>query len=131
MTYFQPAKRGKGMEGVKQRIGNKGEALAAEWLAASGFEILHRNWRTGRYEVDIIAVRAGVLHFIEVKTKRSTRYGHPEQQVGRRKVRHLVEAGCRYISADRRWRRIRFDILAVQLYTDRPTEFLLIEDIYL
>jgi len=119
------------MEGVKQRIGNKGEALAAEWLAASGFEILHRNWRTGRYEVDIIAVRAGVLHFIEVKTKRSTRYGHPEQQVGRRKVRHLVEAGCRYISADRRWRRIRFDILAVQLYTDRPTEFLLIEDIYL
>lgn len=119
------------MEGVKQRIGRKGEDLAAGWLEARGFEILHRNWRTGRYEVDIIAVQEGVLHFVEVKTKRSRRYGHPEQQVGRQKLRHLVEAGCRYIAADRRWRRIRFDILAVQLYTDRPTEFLLVEDVYL
>lgn len=119
------------MEGVRQRIGGKGEALAAAWLTERGFEVMHRNWRTGRYEVDIIACREGILHFIEVKTKRSSRYGHPEQQVGKRKLQNLVNAGCRYIEADRRWKRIRFDILAVQLYTDRPTEFLLIEDVYL
>lgn len=119
------------MQGVTQRIGGKGEDLAAAWLTEQGFEVLHRNWRAGRYEVDIIATREGVLHIIEVKTKRSTRFGHPEQQVGRKKLRHLIDAGCHFMETDNRWKRIRFDILAVELYTNQPTAFLLIEDVYL
>lgn len=108
-----------------------GEALAAAWLQDKGYEILHRNWRTGRYEIDIIACREGVLHFIEVKTKRSSRYGHPEQQVGRKKLRHLIAAGTEYIARDRRWKRIRFNILSIRLYAGVPPDYFFIEDVYL
>ncbi len=49
-------------------FGKKGEALAVEWLIKKGFEVLHCNWRHGRYEVDIIARLDDVYHFIEVKS---------------------------------------------------------------
>ena len=45
----------------KKIIGAKGESLAADWLKEQGFEILHRNWRIGRFETDIIASKDGRL----------------------------------------------------------------------
>lgn len=119
------------VKGSRQKVGAIGEALAAAWLQDSGFEILQRNWRAGRYEIDIIACREGVLHFVEVKTKRSTRYGHPEQQVGRQKLRHLIAAGTAYIHCDKRWKRIRFDILSIRLFAGAPPAYFFIEDVYL
>ncbi|MBM3443270.1 MAG: YraN family protein [Bacteroidetes bacterium] len=119
------------MKGSRQRVGAIGEALATAWLLESGYEILHLNWRTGRYEIDIIAARQGVLHFVEVKTKRSARYGHPEQQVGRKKLRHLIAAGTEYIARDKRWKRIRFDILSIRLFAGAPPTYFFIEDVYL
>lgn len=47
-----------------------GEEAAARWLLDHGFTLLHRNWRQGHYELDIVAARKGTLHFIEVKTRR-------------------------------------------------------------
>ena len=50
--------------------GREGELLAANWILQRGFQILERNWRHRRYEVDIIALKNDTLHIIEVKTKR-------------------------------------------------------------
>ena len=50
-------------------IGARGEEIATEWLRARGYMIVSRNWRDGRYEVDIIAQRGFSLHFVEVKTR--------------------------------------------------------------
>jgi putative endonuclease len=48
-------------------FGKAGEEMAAEWLCQRGFQLLALNWKSGRYEVDIVASREEVLHFIEVK----------------------------------------------------------------
>ncbi|MCE2835018.1 MAG: YraN family protein [bacterium] len=111
-------------------IGAKGEELAADWLKMQGFDILHRNWRTGRFETDIIATREGRLHFIEVKTRRSDRYGLPERQVDRKKLDRMIDAGSEYIRRHPQWRWIRFDIIAVRLYENAPAQIDHIEDLY-
>ena len=56
-----------------QHTGRQGEEAAARWLLDHGFTLLHRNWRQGHYELDIVAARKGTLHFIEVKTRRNRR----------------------------------------------------------
>ncbi|MBR4534542.1 MAG: YraN family protein [Bacteroidaceae bacterium] len=50
-------------------FGKWGEDVAANYMQEHGFEILARNWRHERKEIDIIAQRAGVLYFVEVKTR--------------------------------------------------------------
>ena len=70
-------------------------------------------------------------HFIEVKTKRTARFGNPEDQVDSRKLRHMIDAGTIYIALEPVWRWIRYDILAIKLYKGLPPEYLLIEDVYL
>lgn len=68
-----------------QKLGQQGEELAVQYLQEKGYTILHTNWRFKFIEIDIIASRNNTLHFIEVKTRRSTRYGQPEESVGIKK----------------------------------------------
>ena len=71
-------------------LGKYGEQLAADFLANRGFSILHKNWRHGHREIDIIAVKDKTLHFIEVKTRRNTNFGYPEEGVNRKKIIYLI-----------------------------------------
>ncbi|HZE83852.1 MAG TPA: YraN family protein, partial [Puia sp.] len=71
-------------------FGKKGEDLAQAWLVEKGFEVLHRNWRMKRCEVDIIARYRGIYHFIEVKSGQSDGYGHPEERVSKKKIRNMM-----------------------------------------
>jgi putative endonuclease len=111
--------------------GKKGEALAASYLQQQGFTVLHSNWRHERYEIDIIASREEVLHFIEVKTRQSLSFGLPEESVTYQKIRHIVTAGvafqCQYPS----WKRVQYDVLSIVLVDEQPPEYLFIEDVYL
>ena len=66
-------------------FGKAGEQMAAEWLEQRGFQLIFRNWKHGRYEVDIIASREDVLHFIEVKSRHDDLFGKPEDKVDRKK----------------------------------------------
>jgi putative endonuclease len=61
--------------------GDEGEELAAIHLKKKGYTILERNWRFKRWEVDIIASQGKFLHFFEVKTRRSNRFGNPEGRI--------------------------------------------------
>lgn len=110
-------------------LGKMGEKLASRYLREMGFSILHQNWRTGHCEVDLIAVRNNVLHFIEVKTRRSTRFGYPEAGVTPRKLDALARAATEFQHQYPEWKMIQFDILSIMLQADGTEEFLLIEDI--
>lgn len=96
-------------------IGRYGEQIAAEWLVANGFSIMHANWRYGRKEIDLIATKSGTLHIIEVKTRRGKDFGPPEEQVTRRKLKYLQEAAAAYQEEFPQWRKIQFDILSIIL----------------
>ncbi|MGB8192908.1 MAG: YraN family protein [Chitinophagaceae bacterium] len=111
-------------------LGAKGEQLAEEYFNGLGYTILHKNWRNGRYEIDLIAEKKGILHFIEVKTRRSHKFGYPEDDVDRTKLRYLIIAGDNFVQQNPKWKRIQFDILAITIVGETP-QYLLIQDVYL
>lgn len=112
-------------------LGKLGEQLAAEHLAAAGYRILHRNWKAGRKEVDIIAERGGVVVFVEVKTRSSTYFGTPEEAVGWKKEAHLRKVAEGWLE---RYgggvKDIRFDILSIFAVPGRAPEILHLEDVF-
>lgn len=113
------------------QTGNTGESMAAQWLPGKGFCILHQNWRHSNLEVDIIAEKENVLHFIEVKTRRTRKFGHPEDNVDKKKIQNLIDAAEEYLYQNPQWKRIQFDILAITMITNEPVEYFFIEDVYL
>jgi putative endonuclease len=111
--------------------GRSGEAMAVTYFMEKGFLILHRNWRHSHWEVDIIAQKDEVLHFIEVKTRRTSRFGYPEDNVDEKKIRNLINAAEEFQYQFPHWKRIQFDILSITQLKDKPVEYFLIEDVYL
>ena len=81
-----------------RRLGLYGEALACKYLQANGYTILERNFRCRRFgEIDIVASKAGVLSFIEVKTRCSSRYGKPVEAVTLAKQRKIYRVAQYYL----------------------------------
>ena len=111
--------------------GNKGENLAATYLSGNGYVILHQNWRHSHWEVDIIAEKDGVLHFIEVKTRLTKKFGNPEDAVSNKKIQNLINAAEEYLYQQPQWIRIQFNILSITILKGEPAEYFLIEDVYL
>lgn len=110
--------------------GKLGEALAKKWLADKEYHIIETNWRYGRWEIDIIALKENTLHFFEVKTRRNNHFGKPEDLVDKQKLRYFISAGTAYIRNKQGFRWIRFDILAITLDENDQAEYFLIEDVY-
>jgi len=111
--------------------GKNGEDLAVEWLAAKNFAILDRNWRYGRYEIDIIASRDDILHIIEVKSRNSTLFGRPEESVSKKKIHHIMKGATQWLIQYPNHRRLQYDVLAITMNQLKPPEYFWIEDVYL
>ena len=77
--------------------GQAGERAATEHLRREGYDIRALNWRQGRYELDIVALKEGVLHFVEVKTRRAGSLTPPEAAATQRKFRALSRAAECYL----------------------------------
>lgn len=73
----------------KDELGRAGEERAAQHLTRSGYTLLARNWRCAQGEIDIVAAHGVHLAVIEVKTRRSSTYGHPFEAIDQRKRRRL------------------------------------------
>nr|NQU93656.1 YraN family protein [Bacteroidota bacterium] len=94
-------------------LGKKGEELAEKFLRNNGYEIIERNWRFGKDEIDIIAMEKDFLVVVEVKTRRSNYFGEPEENVTRTKQRFLIRAANAYITKKDIDLETRFDIVSV------------------
>ena len=114
-----------GASGINSReLGRMGEDYACQWLRQRNWRILARNWRSRFGELDIIALDPeAILVFVEVKTRRTGRFGSPEEAVGPRKQTHLRRAAVQWlISHDRdpsaRHRGTRFDVISLSVKSD-------------
>jgi len=112
------------------QLGKSGEELAAAWLKQNGFELMHQNWRYSHYEIDLVAKKNNVLHFIEVKTRQGQRFGRPEESVSKKKIQNLMQAGAAFQERFPGWKRVQYNILSINLYTNKEPEYYLIEDVY-
>jgi putative endonuclease len=95
-------------------LGDRGEQLAADHLARAGWTILHRNYRLGHKEIDLVARRGEVVAFVEVKTRAGRGYGHPLEAITarkRREVQAVAGAWIERFGAD--GDTYRFDAVAV------------------
>jgi putative endonuclease len=112
---------------LNRQLGKYGEDLAAKWLKKNGYEILLRNWRFGRVEIDIVASRESMIHVIEVKTRKTTTFGFPEQSVSIAKQKNILIA-CTALVAAKQYPALQVDILSILLSNATP-QYLLIENI--
>ena len=115
---------------TKNELGRLGEELAEKYFCDRGYEILERNFRYLRYEIDIIAVKNEKIHFIEVKTRQTMRYGLPEDAVGEIKIGFLLRAGEAFLYKHPEYKKVQFDVLAICMLPDQEIEYFLIEDVY-
>ncbi len=104
------------MQRSRLSIAKIGETLAAEHLTAHGYRILARNYRAERGEIDIIAQRDRDTVFVEVKTRRSLKFGVPQAAVTPKKQRQISKVALAYLQAHNLLDTpCRFDVIAVHL----------------
>jgi putative endonuclease len=96
------------------RLGDRGENVAAKHLEAQGFRILERQYRSPYGEIDLIATDGDTIVFVEVKTRKNAAAGDPTEAVDRAKQRKITKSALAYLK-HRGWleRRSRFDVVAI------------------
>ena len=105
----------------KDVVGREGEALARRWLTDQGMQILDANWRCRIGELDIVALDDDDLAFVEVKTRTSTRFGHPAEAVTPAKVARLRRLAGAWLEAHEvHAGGMRIDVVAVLREPGRP-----------
>lgn len=112
-------------------LGKEGEEMAACWLVDHGYTLLHRNWRSGKHEIDIIATKGEFLHFVEVKAMHYSPLGHPENSVTKKKFKYLQKAADEYLFRNPGHPWIQYDIISITLHKNGEVEYFLIEDVFL
>jgi len=100
----------------RSALGAAGEAAAAAWLEARGYQILDHNVRTRFGEIDLVARIGDVIVFVEVKSRTSARFGHPSEAVTAGKQHRLARLASGYLHVKGLDDHLaRFDAVAVQL----------------
>jgi putative endonuclease len=101
---------------ARARLGTSGERLAAELLERRGYVVIARNWRCPHGEIDVVAEDGEELVFVEVKTRRGSGLGSPEEAVTLAKRRKLIASAQTYLAEQGAEQRpYRFDVVAVEL----------------
>ena len=97
-------------------LGEKGEIYAAKLLLRSGYKIIERNFRKPWGEIDIVAIKDNVLVFVEVKTRKSRKFGMPEEAVTPRKIAKIKRVGELYMKLNPDLpKKARVDVVSILL----------------
>jgi len=113
----------------KQRInlGRRGEKISVEFLRKQGYKIMDRNYRCPQGEIDIVAKDKDVLCFVEVKTRRTEKYGLPAEAVDWHKQKKLARTALTYLKEKNISQQdLRFDVISVY-----PDHIEIIKDAFL
>ena len=106
-----------------KKRGQLGEKLAKQFLQDKGYFIHETNWRWGKLEIDLIGTHKDILHFIEVKTRYSDRFGKPEDFVNTSKMDRLFRAASQYMYLQSYQEQFCFDIISIVLFPEQKILF--------
>lgn len=118
------------MKDARKILGTRGENLATEFFIQKGFRVVTRNWRCRLGEIDLIIEKEGIIHFVEVKTRRTLTYGRPEEAINGLKLRHIERTVEAYILASKeQFRGYQVDALAIIIFPNGSIDYSYIEQI--
>ncbi len=104
------------MQRSSPNIAKIGENIAAKHLKAHGYQILAQNYRFQRGEIDLIALQGKRIVFVEVKTRRSLKFGLPQYAVTQQKQKQISKIALAYLQAENMLDvPCRFDVIAIHL----------------
>ena len=106
-----------GKENIKKEVGNKGENIACTFLESKSYNIVEKNFRAAKCEIDIIAQKDEYIIFIEVKTRSSQKFGSASQSVGGAKRKNIIKAAEMFIALNDLYidMQPRFDVIEVYI----------------
>jgi putative endonuclease len=109
--------------GSTTSLGKLGEDLACRELTRRGYAILATRYRTRFGEIDIVSEQHGVVVFVEVKARRTVRYGTAAESIPFWKRRRIGAMALDYLAWTGRLNdRCRFDVVAIDgITTDNMT----------
>ncbi len=100
--------------------GGLGEQLAQRYLEDLGYDILERNWRHGRHELDIVARQGPELVVVEVKTRSTEKHGQPLDAIKTGKRNKIFQAANAYMQHAGIELALRFDVISVIMHPGKP-----------
>lgn len=104
-------------------IGKEAEQIAAEWLQTNGFEVVTMNWRTRWCEIDIIARKAGVIYFVEVRYRKNDSWGDGLDSITPKKYNQM-EFAAEFWLSNTHWRGdARIAVIAMSGVPPKITQF--------
>lgn len=110
----QPVQPATGPTSHAGRFGRFGEQCAAEWYLQNGYEILNRNWRCSRGELDLIVSKGTLVAFVEVKARSSRRFGSGAEAVDWRKQARIRSLASNWLDANHGYfADVQFDVVDV------------------
>lgn len=119
------------MTHARQALGIEGETRACQAVEERGYRVLARRYRTRHGEIDIVARHEGTVVFVEVKTRRGSRYGDPAAAVTWQKQRRLVVMAADYLARHHLERAaVRFDVVSVEFDRARAPVITIIADAF-
>jgi putative endonuclease len=95
------------------KLGKEGEEYALDYVKHRGYKVLHTNWRYGKKELDIVALKNEILIIFEVKTRASDYWEDPKDAVKMRKQRNMVEAADAYVHEYSLDNEVQFDVISL------------------
>jgi putative endonuclease len=121
MIQTSAVQRTVSMQNKQQKFGKRGENLAVWYLEKNGYKILEQNYRNRMGEIDIIAQEKKTIVFVEVKSRRSIRYGSPKWAVTPKKQRKISMVALYYLKVtEQSDAKARFDVVAITSNRDEP-----------
>jgi len=111
--------KGKKVGKRRQKLGQWGEKWAASYLEAQGCTLVDTNWRCPAGEVDIVLQDGDWLAFVEVRTRRGTSFGTPEESITPQKLAHMAAVAETYVYEHNWTGNWRLDVVAIRVQTDQ------------
>lgn len=114
----------------RKQLGTKGELVAKDYLKDLGYNIICCNYRTKKGEIDIVASRDEILVFIEVKLRKSLKYGYPREAVNNNKVKIIKSVASEYLRYNNIDYKVRFDVVEIFLNSNNKYKINLIQNAF-
>lgn len=116
---------------TRKKLGNRGERIAASFLRKQGCQIIEKNYHSFLGEIDIVAKEGESIVFVEVKTRRSTDFGLPEEALSYDKRRRLSKLALNYLAHRRiEGSNCRFDVVSILMDNNKVKHIELIKNAF-